>query len=146
MSQLYGLFAGLFVCLPTWAAMTYVSAQVGLLVGLFLMTFFVVATVYVNGDEMSECYKKLTKTFTDMEIIFFDKLKTLESKIETSRDDVKPTDSETLRLEAAAGNLDKMINMVEHILNDHDRADQSGEHQGSQDTRPLEVSPLSDAN
>jgi len=120
-SQLYGLFAGLFVCLPTWAAVTYVSTQIGLLIGLFLVTFFVVTTIYVNGDEMTERHKTLTKSLTDMEIIFFDQLKLLEAKIDIVHEAAPASQSRTSPLAESSGDLDKMIDMIEHILNEHER-------------------------
>ena len=124
MSQLYGLFAGIFVCLPTWAALTYASTQVGLLVGLFLVTFFVVTTVYVNGDEMTERHKTLSRSLSDMEIIFFDQLKLLEAKIEAVQESTPPASSGAFVFDAPSGDLDKMIDMVERILNEHEREGQ----------------------
>lgn len=124
MSQLYGLFAGIFVCLPTWAALTYASTQVGLLVGLFLVTFFVVTTVYVNGDEMTERHKTLSRSLSDMEIIFFDQLKLLEAKIEAVQESTPAAGSGAFGFDAPSGDLDKMIDMVEHILNEHEREGQ----------------------
>jgi hypothetical protein len=120
-SQLYGLFAGIFVCLPTWAALTYASTQVGLLVGLFLVTFFIVTTVYVNGDEMTERHKTLSRSLSDMEIIFFDQLKLLESKIEAVQESTPPVRHNAFGFDAPSGDLDKMIDMVERILNEHER-------------------------
>lgn len=121
MSQLYGLFAGLFVCLPTWAAVTYLSTQTGLLIGLFLVTFFVVTTIYVNGDEMAERHKTLTKSLTDMEIIFFDQLKLLEAKIDTVHEATPTSQRRTSPLAESSGDLDKMLDMIERILNEHER-------------------------
>lgn len=121
MSQLYGLFAGLFVCLPTWAAVTYVSAQTGLLIGLFLVTFFVVTTIYVNGDEMTERHKTLAKSLTDMEIIFFDQLKLLEAKIDIIHEATPALQSRHSPLAESSDDLDKMIDMIERILNEHER-------------------------
>jgi hypothetical protein len=120
-SQLYGLLAGLFVCLPTWAAVTYMSTQIGLLIGLFLVTFFVVTTIYVNGDEMTERHKTLTKSFTDMEIIFFDQLKLLEAKIDTVHEATPALPSRTSPLAESSDDLDKMIDMIERILHEHER-------------------------
>jgi hypothetical protein len=120
-SQLYGLLAGLFVCLPTWAAVTYVSTQIGLLIGLFLVTFFVVTTIYVNGDEMTERHKTLTKSLTDMEIIFFDQLKLLEAKIDTVYEATPASQSRTSPHAESSGDLDKMIDMIERILHEHER-------------------------
>jgi hypothetical protein len=104
--------------------LTYASTQVGLLVGLFLITFFVVTTVYVNGDEMTERHKTLSRSLSDMEIIFFDQLKLLEAKIETVQESTPPAGSGAFVFDAPSGDLDKMINMVERILNEHEREGQ----------------------
>ena len=93
MSQLYGLLAGLFVGLATWAATVYVSQLAGLCVGLFLLTFFAVSTIYLTGDDLLERQKVFSKALVDLEMILLDKFKALEGKVsnlETMPGDLPP--------------------------------------------------------
>jgi hypothetical protein len=71
MSLFYGLAAGLFVSGSTWAAMTYISHIAGICLGLFLLTFFVVSTVYLTGDDLVERQRTLLKALTNTEVVFF---------------------------------------------------------------------------
>jgi hypothetical protein len=80
-----------------------------------------VTTVYVNGDEMTERHKTLIKSLTDMEIIFFDRLKFLEAKIDTMHEVASVSSRAGASFAEDAGDLDKMIDMVEHILNEQER-------------------------
>ena len=81
MSLFYGLAAGLFVSASTWAAMTYVSHLAGLCLGLFLLTFFVVSAVYLTGDDLIERQKMLLKALTNTEVVFFERLKDIDYKV-----------------------------------------------------------------
>jgi hypothetical protein len=121
MSQLYGLLAGLFVCVSTWGAMTYISEQVGWLIGVFLLIFFTVTTVYINGDEVNERQKNVSKSLSDMEIILFQKLKMIERKIDVLEEKLGKEPAVDTRSEVQE--LDDMIGMVDHILTD--RAEES---------------------
>jgi cell division protein FtsL len=113
MSQLYGVVAGLLVCLSSWAATTYISMLAGVLVGLFLLTFFTVSAIYLSGDELIERQKAATKALTDMEVIVFERLKDLDRKVS--------------RLETAANGshsrveeLETLLAMVDEILTAND--------------------------
>jgi hypothetical protein len=81
MSLFYGLAAGLFVSGSTWAAMTYISHIAGICLGLFLLTFFVVSTVYLTGDDLVERQRTLLKALTNTEVVFFERLKDLDGKM-----------------------------------------------------------------
>jgi hypothetical protein len=81
MSLFYGLAAGLFVSASTWAAMTYVSQLAGICLGFFLLTFFVVSAVYLTGDDLIERQKMLLKALTNTEVVFFERLRDLDSKV-----------------------------------------------------------------
>ena len=81
MSLFYGLAAGLFVSASTWAAMTYVSQLAGICLGLFLLTFFVVSAVYLTGDDLIERQKMLLKALTNTEVVFFERLRDIDYKI-----------------------------------------------------------------
>jgi hypothetical protein len=81
MSLFYGLAAGLFVSASTWAAMTYVSQLGGICLGFFLLTFFVVSAVYLTGDDLIERQKMLLKALTNTEVVFFERLRDIDSKI-----------------------------------------------------------------
>jgi hypothetical protein len=129
MSQLYGLLAGLFVCASSWGVMTYVSQEVGWLVSLFLLMFFTVTTVYINGDEMHVRQKNLIKSFTDMEANLCEKLKYIEQKIDSL--ERKGVDGDADKPEAAAHpqELDSMIHMLEQILEEGGESDAPNEPQ-----------------
>jgi hypothetical protein len=116
MSQLYGLLAGLFVCLATWAVTVYVTELAGLLVGLFLLTFFAVSTIYLTGDELVERQKASTKALVDMEVIFFEKLKDIEYKIShlEARSGAGPTHTATA--ESDMQTLNAMLRTLDTIL------------------------------
>ena len=114
MSQLYGLLAGIFVCASTWGAMTYVSEQVGWLRGVFLLMFFTVTTVYINGDEVNERQKHVSKSLSDMEIILFQKLKMIEQKIDYLEQKLGNEPAAGARSEVQE--LDDIIGMVDQIL------------------------------
>jgi hypothetical protein len=118
MSQFYGLLAGLFVCASTWGAMTYISEQVGWLTGVFLLVFFTVTTVYINGDEVNERQKSVVRSLADMEIIFFEKLKMIERKIDYLEEKLTAGQSTPLKSAPHVQELDDMIGMVEQILED----------------------------
>jgi predicted PurR-regulated permease PerM len=81
MSLFYGLAAGLFVSVSTWAAMTYISHMAGICLGLFLVTFFVVSAVYLTGDDLVERQRTLLKALTNTEVVFFERLKDLDNKM-----------------------------------------------------------------
>ena len=81
MSLFYGLAAGLFVSASTWAAMTYVSQLAGICLGFFLLTFFVVSAVYLTGDDLIERQKMLLKALTNTEVVFFERLRDIDYKI-----------------------------------------------------------------
>ena len=81
MSLFYGLAAGLFVSASTWAAMTYVSQMGGICLGFFLLTFFVVSAVYLTGDDLIERQKMLLKTLTNTEVVFFERLRDIDAKV-----------------------------------------------------------------
>ncbi len=117
-SQLYGIGAGLCVCLPTWVAMRYISEQVGLLVGLFLVTFFVVSILSTDSDERTEHHQTLAKAVTGMQVHVVAICKALEKRMEAWQETVTPMDSMVGRRAYAAEDLDKMIGMVEGILDD----------------------------
>jgi hypothetical protein len=129
MSQLYGLLAGLFVCASSWGVMTYVSQEVGWLVGLFLLVFFTITTVYINGDEMQVRQKNLIKSFIDMEANLCKQLKYIEQRIDFP--ERKGVDGDAGKPEAAAHQqeLDSMIHMVEQILEEARRSDDSTDTQ-----------------
>jgi hypothetical protein len=116
MSHLYGFLAGLFVCASVWGAMTYISDQAGLLVGVFLVIFITVTTVYIHGDEVNEHQKGIIRSLTDMEIIFFDKLKMIERKIDYLEDHVTKTSLPTAQSASNSKEIDDMIGMIEQIL------------------------------
>jgi hypothetical protein len=81
MALFYGLAAGLFVSASTWAAMTYISHLAGICRGLFLLTFFVVSAVYLTGDDLVERQRTLLKALTNAEVVFFERLKDLDYKM-----------------------------------------------------------------
>jgi hypothetical protein len=81
MSLFYGLAAGLFVSMSTWAAMTYVSQLAGICLGFFLLTFFVVSAVYLTGDDLIERQKMLLKALTNTEVVFFERLRDIDYKV-----------------------------------------------------------------
>jgi hypothetical protein len=114
MSQLYGLLAGVFVCVSSWGAMTYISEQVGWLIGVFLLMFFTVTTVYINGDEVNERQKNVSKSLSDMEIILFQKLKMIEQKIDYLEEKFGNEPAADTRSEVQG--LDDIIGMVNQIL------------------------------
>ncbi len=118
MSQLYGIGAGLCVCLPTWIATRYISEQVGLLVGLFLVTFFVVSTLATHSDERMEQHQILTKAVTGMQVHVVAICKALEGRTEAWQETVTPADGMAGRSAYTAEDLDKMIGMVAGILDD----------------------------
>lgn len=118
MSQLYGLFAGLFVCASTWGAMTYLSTDIGWLVGVFLLVFFVTTTIYINGDEVQERQKSLLKSVTDMEIIVHQRLKMIERKIAGIEHVLTVRAPHRASTTDASHTLDSMIHMIDHILTD----------------------------
>ena len=60
MSLFYGLCAGFVVCLPSWLVLRYLSAEAGMLVGLFLVTLLLVMTIYANSDEHTARYSSLS--------------------------------------------------------------------------------------
>lgn len=126
MSQLYGLLAGLFVCVSTWGAMTYVSVQVGWLVGVFLLIFFTVTTVYINGDEVNERQKNVIKALSDMEIIFFQKLKMIERKIDYLEE--KSGNGPAADTGSEMQELDDIIGMVDQILTHQPKSRSTSSH------------------
>jgi hypothetical protein len=81
MSLFYGLAAGLFVSASTWVAMTYVSQLAGICLGFFLLTFFVVSAVYLTGDDLIERQKVLLKALTNTEVVFFERLRDIDDKV-----------------------------------------------------------------
>lgn len=81
MSLFYGFAAGLFVSGSTWAAITYISHLAGICLGLFLLTFFVVSAVYLTGDDLIDRQKTLLKALTNTEVVFFERLKDIESRV-----------------------------------------------------------------
>jgi hypothetical protein len=116
MSQLYGLLAGLFVCLATWVATVYVTEFAGLLVGLFLLTFFAVSTIYLTGDELMERQRAFSKVLVDMEGTFFERLKDIEYKIGHLVAPV-PTESTTASVaEPDEQTLNAMLETLDAIL------------------------------
>lgn len=134
MSQLYGMLAGLFVCASTWGAMTYVSQEIGWLVGLFLLMFFTVTTIYINGDEMNERQKNVVKSLTSMEILFFERLKHIERKIDTLEAQAQGSPTHKPDAPRHQHELDTMINMVEQIL-----VDAQTRHQDTGDNVAIEA-------
>jgi hypothetical protein len=127
MSQLYGLLAGLFVCASMWGAMTYISDQVGLLVGVFLVIFFTVTTIYINGDEVNERQKGIVRSIADMEIIFAHKLKMIERKIDYLEDHATKKSFSTAGAASNSKELDDMIGMIEQILGNQEAAERANE-------------------
>jgi hypothetical protein len=116
MSQLYGLLAGLFVGLATWAATVYVSELAGLCVGLFLLTFFAVSTIYLTGDDLLARQKVFSKALVDLEMILLDRFTTLEEKVgnlEAMPGGHSPVDSVT---EPDVQAVDAMLHTLEAIL------------------------------
>jgi hypothetical protein len=81
MSLFYGLAAGLFVSASTWAAMIYVSQLAGICLGFFLLTFFVVSAIYLTGDDLIERQKLLLKALTNTEVVFFERLRDIDYKV-----------------------------------------------------------------
>jgi hypothetical protein len=81
MSLFYGLAAGLFVSGSTWVAIIYVSEMAGICLGMFLLTFFVISAVYLTGDDLSERQKTLLKALTNTEVVFFERLKDVDYKV-----------------------------------------------------------------
>jgi hypothetical protein len=81
MSLFYGLAAGLFVSASAWAAMVYVSQPAGICLGFFLLTFFVVSAVYLTGDDLIERQKMLLKALTNTEVVFFERLRDIDYKV-----------------------------------------------------------------
>jgi hypothetical protein len=81
MSLFYGLAAGLFVSGSTWVAIIYVSEMAGICLGMFLLTFFVISAVYLTGDDVSERQKTLLKALTNTEVVFFERLKDVDYKV-----------------------------------------------------------------
>ena len=49
--------------------------------GLFLLTFFVVSAVYLTGDDLIERQKMLLKALTNTEVVFFERLRDIDYKI-----------------------------------------------------------------
>ena len=118
MSQLYGLLAGFFVCASTWGGITYLSADIGWLVGVFLLVFFTTTTIYLNGDEVHERQKSLSKSLTDMEVIFLQQLKMIERKIDVVEQKCALQPSYRAEGPDASQALEAVIRMVERILSD----------------------------
>ena len=81
MSIFYGVAAGLFVSGATWTAMTYISQLVGICVGFFLLTFFVVSAVYLTGDDLADRQKTLLKMLTRTEGLVLEQLKDIDHKV-----------------------------------------------------------------
>ena len=116
MSQLYGLLAGLFVGLATWAATVYVSALAGLCVGLFLLTFFAVSTIYLTGDELIERQKIFSKALVDLEMILLARFTTLEEKVSSleTRPEAAPPVARAQPADIQA--VDAMLRTLDNIL------------------------------
>lgn len=62
MSLFYGLCTGFVVCLPSWLVLRYLSAEAGMLVGLFLVTLLLVMTIYANSDEYTARHSKIIES------------------------------------------------------------------------------------
>lgn len=84
MSQFYGLLAGLFVGLATWAATVYVNELAGLVVGLFLLTFFAVSTIYMTGDELLERQRTFSEALVQLESSMTTRLREIEHAVRSA--------------------------------------------------------------
>ncbi len=116
MTLLYGLIAGLLVCFPTLAVMTYVSDVAGFLVGLFLLTFFVTTSIYVSEDEVTERLQRITKAIADPEMGLRAKLDALQRQLETHDGQVCPTPSIAYESDTDVERLEHVIGMLDQIL------------------------------
>ena len=116
MTLLYGLIAGLLVCFPTLAVMTYVSDVAGFLVGLFLLTFFVTTSIYVSEDEVTERLQRITKAIADLEMGLRAKIDALQRQLETHDSQVCPTPSVAYESDTDVERLEHVIGMLDQIL------------------------------
>jgi hypothetical protein len=112
MAQIYGVLAGLFVCLGTWAATAYVSALTGLLVGLFLLTFFAVSSIYLTGDEIMERQKTFATTLMKLEAGWSERLAGVEHRVQ----DLESTPTPRAEWEADTQALDALLQQLDRIL------------------------------
>jgi hypothetical protein len=120
MSLFYGFAAGLSVGGLTWAAMTYISQLAGICLGLFLLTFFVVSAVYLTGDDLVERQKTLLKALTNTEVVFFDRLKDIDSKVNRLAV-ATPVGRMTEATTAHAQTLDTLLTTLDDLLVTPDR-------------------------
>ncbi len=118
MSQFYGLLAGLFVAGATWGISTYVSAQSGWLAGLFLVVFFTVTTIYIQGDEVNDRQRSVLNTLSGMEVAILERLKTLDETLKSLQSPSRPEVTGAIR----QSDLDGMIGLVQDILRDETAA------------------------
>jgi hypothetical protein len=95
--------------------MTYVSQLAGICLGLFLLTFFVVSAVYLTGDDLIERQKMLLKALTNTEVVFFERLKDIDYKVNrlvTSLPTGRPAGPEASHAQA----LDTLLTSLDDIL------------------------------
>lgn len=127
MSQLYGFFAGLVGCASTWGAMAVLSHEVGWLVGIFLLVFLTVTTVYSNSEEIQERQDRASKALRDMETIFSGKLRQIERQIEGLEEEGGAHRKAVSESPPSPQEWDAMLHLLEHILHtsdtEHDPAD-----------------------
>jgi hypothetical protein len=126
MSLFYGLAAGLFVSASTWAAMTYVSQLAGICLGFFLLTFFVVSAVYLTGDDLIERQKMLLKTLTNTEVVFFERLRDIDFKVNSLMASMRTSRSAESEAEHAQ-TLNTLLTSLDDILTVADTATVSPE-------------------
>ncbi len=118
MARWYGILAGLGVCLSTWAVMTYVSVQIGLCLGLFLVTFWVVAMTSGQRQPMAARHTALTTSSTSIEAMVSHIKNMLEAHLKALPQTAMPAEHLAVRFEYTAGDLDTLIELVDQILQD----------------------------
>jgi hypothetical protein len=119
MSYLYGLFAGFVVCLPSWLVLRYLSVEAGVLVGLFLMTFFFVATTYAHSDEYTERHSKIVESIENTERVILDAIRWTEVRIDALPESLAP-------IQSPPNGLEKSLEMLHRILDEPEAAGQEG--------------------
>lgn len=121
MSLFYGLCTGFVVCLPSWLVLRYISIEAGMLVGLFLVTFLLVMTIYANSDEHTERHHKVVESVTNTERVLLDAMRWIEVKIDTLPESLVPAQS-------LPNDLDNSLEMLRRILDDPETDGQGEVH------------------